>query len=261
MTYDYLYSDLSLIFINRSSVLSHSSISIRWTSFQQRCVDLSHHPALQPQGTTGSVRMVFRFEEGILIKALREGQWLILDEVNLAMSDVLQRIRGLLDPSDINKFILSENDGEEITPHPEFRIFACMNPSIQPSSYAGSSRLIKSTPASGIGKKELPPGIRQCFTEIFVDEVDESPDLQNVISRYLPHSVIMPSQSIAAFYLSARNLSRQHLISDGSGKAPHYSLRVLVRATRFASSVSTRKWRAKSPLVSTLGQEGQKFGS
>jgi midasin len=40
-------------------------------------------------------RLVFR--EGVLIKALKEGHWLILDELNLARSEILESLNRLLD--------------------------------------------------------------------------------------------------------------------------------------------------------------------
>ncbi len=41
--------------------------------------------------------VVFAFVEGALVKALREGGWLLLDEVNLAPPETLERLSGLLD--------------------------------------------------------------------------------------------------------------------------------------------------------------------
>lgn len=230
--------------------VSSSSVALRWVGFQRHCANLSSHPLLQQHrnSTSGSSRMIFRFEEGILVKALREGHWLILDEINLAPSDVLQRMKGLLNPASSEKFVLSENDGEEISPHPNFRLFACMNPPMLTPSSMPSASGSKVRPI-GNGKKELPQGIRQCFTEIFVDEVSQHYDLEQVISRYLPHSVNLPCQSVADFYLAVRSLSNQHIISDGAGKVPHFSLRTLVRATRFATALSTRTFRSKSPIV------------
>ena len=33
----------------------------------------------------------FSFVEGVLVKALKEGHWILLDEINLAGADILQR--------------------------------------------------------------------------------------------------------------------------------------------------------------------------
>lgn len=39
----------------------------------------------------------FSFVEGILVKAIREGKWVLLDEINLASAETLQRLSGLLE--------------------------------------------------------------------------------------------------------------------------------------------------------------------
>lgn len=38
-----------------------------------------------------------RFQEGVLVQAVREGWWIVLDELNLAPSDVLEALNRLLD--------------------------------------------------------------------------------------------------------------------------------------------------------------------
>lgn len=42
---------------------------------------------------------VFSFVEGVLVKAIREGKWVLLDEINLASAETLQRLSGLLEVS------------------------------------------------------------------------------------------------------------------------------------------------------------------
>ena len=37
------------------------------------------------------------FREGALVKAMRQGSWIILDELNLAPTDVLEALNRLLD--------------------------------------------------------------------------------------------------------------------------------------------------------------------
>lgn len=39
----------------------------------------------------------FSFVEGVLVKAVREGKWVLLDEINLASAETLQRLSGLLE--------------------------------------------------------------------------------------------------------------------------------------------------------------------
>ena len=50
----------------------------------------------------------FAFVEGALIEALRCGHWLLLDEINLAPPEVLERIAGLLEGAGTGSITLLE---------------------------------------------------------------------------------------------------------------------------------------------------------
>ena len=66
----------------------------------------------------------FVWEDGLIIKAIREGYWLILDEINCLDADILFCLHGLIDDG----FITLANNSEVVEAHPEFRMFATMNP-------------------------------------------------------------------------------------------------------------------------------------
>lgn len=102
--------------------------------------------------STSDHSFVFNFVEGSLVKAIKNGDWLLLDEINLASSDTLESIADLLnDSSEQRSILLSERgDTEPIKVHPDFRLFGCMNPS------------------TDVGKRDLPVSIRSKFTEIYV---------------------------------------------------------------------------------------------
>uniref|UniRef100_A0AC35TJ71 Midasin n=1 Tax=Rhabditophanes sp. KR3021 TaxID=114890 RepID=A0AC35TJ71_9BILA len=76
-----------------------------------------------------------QFKEGALLEAVRRGEWVILDELNLAPSDVLEALNRLLD--DNRELFVSETN-ETVKAHPNFRLFATQNPV---GSYAGRKRL------------------------------------------------------------------------------------------------------------------------
>lgn len=61
------------------------------------------------------------FHEGVLIEAMKRGDWLILDELNLARSEILESLNRLLDD---NKELFVNETQSYIKPHPNFRIFA-----------------------------------------------------------------------------------------------------------------------------------------
>lgn len=69
------------------------------------------------------------------------GHWVLLDEINLASAETLQCLSNLLE-SNGTVTIYEKADSKPITRHPNFRLMAAMNP------------------ATDVGKKDLPPGIR-----------------------------------------------------------------------------------------------------
>ena len=77
----------------------------------------------------------FYFQEGFLVKAVKEGYWIILDEINLAPSEVLEALNRLLD--DNRELFISETN-TNIKAHPNFKIFAAMNPA---ENYGGRKDL------------------------------------------------------------------------------------------------------------------------
>lgn len=153
----------------------------------------------------------FAFVEGVLVKALREGHWVLLDEINLASSDTLERISTLLEHETSAFSITERGDVEVIRPHPNFRIFGAMNPS------------------TDVGKKDLPPSMRNRFTEIYVDECVCPADLQMVVEHQLKEIAGAPITETVAFYLEARKQAEERL-SDGARHKPRYSLRTLSQA-------------------------------
>jgi len=108
--------------------------------------------------TTGKLT----FQDGILVRALRNGEWIVLDELNLAPTDVLEALNRLLDD---NRELLIPETQEVVRPHPQFRLFATQNP---PGLYAG--------------RKVLSRAFRNRFLELFFDDVPEA-ELEEILSR------------------------------------------------------------------------------
>lgn len=102
------------------------------------------------------------FHDGILVRALRCGDWIVLDELNLAPTDVLEALNRLLD--DNRELIIPETQ-EVVKPHPHFMLFATQNP---PGLYAG--------------RKVLSRAFRNRFLEIHFDDVPQS-ELQTILSE------------------------------------------------------------------------------
>lgn len=68
---------------------------------------------------------------GVLVQAMRKGEWIILDELNLAPSEVLEALNRLLDD---NRQLFITETGITVTAHPRFMLFATQNP---PGLYGG----------------------------------------------------------------------------------------------------------------------------
>lgn len=82
----------------------------------------------------------WRWQDGLVVAALRHGWWLVLDELNLAEPQILERLNSLLERHPT--LVLTEHDNSVFGPggtpvHPDFRVFATMNP----AEYAGRSVL------------------------------------------------------------------------------------------------------------------------
>ena len=63
--------------------------------------------------------------DGALPKAMREGLWLILDEIDFAEPAILAALNSVLEPN--GSLTLKEKSDEIVTPHPNFRLFATGN--------------------------------------------------------------------------------------------------------------------------------------
>ncbi|KAL3008468.1 hypothetical protein AAZX31_07G033800 [Glycine max] len=163
-----------------------------------------------------SSAMMFSFVEGSFVTALKNGDWVLLDEVNLAPPETLQRIIGVLEGEHGVLCLAERGDMDYIHRHPNFRIFACMNP------------------ATDAGKRDLPFSLRSRFTEYFVDDVLDDEDLSLFISQFIS-SGYMDQQlvnKIVRFYKEAKKESEERL-QDGANQKPQYSLRSLYRALEY----------------------------
>ncbi len=79
-----------------------------------------------------------RWIDGVLLDAMRNGYWILLDELNAGLPEVLFILQSVLD--DDKFLVVAEHEGEVVKPHPNFRVFATMNPSLE---YAGTRDLNK----------------------------------------------------------------------------------------------------------------------
>ncbi|MGW8249759.1 MAG: AAA family ATPase [Anaerolineales bacterium] len=75
---------------------------------------------------------------GVLVDAMLAGDWILLDEINACLPEIAFSLHSLLD--DDRMVVLMEYDGRIVRPHPDFRLFASMNPS-EEGRYGGTKTL------------------------------------------------------------------------------------------------------------------------
>ncbi|CAF1389080.1 unnamed protein product, partial [Rotaria sp. Silwood1] len=175
--------------------------------------------------------LIFRFIEGSLVQALRNGDWILLDEINLASSETLQLLSGILESEQGTIWLAERGDKQPIVRHKNFRLFGCMNP------------------ASDVGKRDIPIGIRNRFTELFVDECDERSEYLIIVDKYLNQTNIPKEyiDRIVTFYIDIQTKVKNFLLTSSSTSSNRvsitYSLRTLCRALRY---VAITQWTGKS---------------
>jgi len=109
------------------------------------------------------------FDEGILVKSMKEGNILYLDEINAAEADVLLRLDEALD--DRRQIILKESDGQVIKAKDSWFVIATINP------------------LTHVGTKELPPQLLSRFpVRIRLDYPPEDVEYQ-IIKKHVKNPI------------------------------------------------------------------------
>ena len=199
----------------------YQHIKVKWDSLATQIQIFGKHLK------SGSKGFAFSFVEGSIVKAVRNGDWVLLDEINLASPDTLESLADLLASGDGNtpSLLLTETGvAQRVQAHPNFRIFAAMNP------------------ATDVGKKNLPPSMRSRFTEHFISSPEEDKDsLLQIVQTYMGNLAgkdFQLPQKVANLYLDIRALENEHRLRDGANQRPHFTLRTLTRALTFANDVA-----------------------
>ena len=204
--------------------------------------------------------MAFAFVEGSLVRALREGHWMLLDEVNLAAPETLERVAAVLE--DGGSVSLTERgDADAVPRHPDFRLFAAMNVSALElasgrattvplarvcralSAHANNCTVPYThvpsharQPPTDFGKKDLPPGIRSRFTELYIEPLSSTEDIQLLVLQQLTHVLPHPPVAAIVSFFQAAVQEAERSLLDGANQRPQYSLRSLCRALSYAST-------------------------
>jgi midasin len=119
----------------------------------------------KPTGKPGEYKWV----DGIVVDAMKKGHWMLLDEYNLADPAIAERLNSLLE--DGRELLLSEKGNEIVEAHPNFRIFATMNP----SSYEG--------------RNEVSLAARNRFSEVWDQGIANDDELKTIMCDFLSDEV------------------------------------------------------------------------
>ncbi|KAG8913824.1 hypothetical protein FRC01_004368, partial [Tulasnella sp. 417] len=177
----------------------------------------------------------FVWKDAAFLRALQEGDWVLLDEMNLAPQAVLEGLNAVLDHRGT---VYIPELGRSFTRHPNFRIFAAQNPLHQ-----------------GGGRKGLPKSFLNRFTKVYVRELSPS-DYQLICAHLFPtyptdalnrmitfnarlHEEVMVRRSFgregSPWEFNLRDLLRWLSLMHGSTQPPS--------PTEFISSVYLRRFR------------------
>lgn len=153
------------------------------------------------------------WEDGPVVQAMRRGEVLLLDEINLARPQVIEALNSLFDKGFLT---LDDNRSERVGMHPFTRIFATMNP----SSY--------------LGRKELSDAFKSRCSNMWIPAPSKE-DLEQIIQeRY--QNVLSKSdiEDLVEAHIGVASLSESGQVGLDQGGLV-YSLRNLFRvAERFA---------------------------
>jgi midasin len=140
---------------------------------------------------------------------MKKGQWLLLDEMNLAEPQILERINSLLD--DDRNIVLREHDGEIVVPHPDFRLFATMNP------------------VEYQGRKAMSPAFMNRWRIKWIDEMPRDELLDLLVSRF-PRIDRGTLRKVRDMHYDIRTEGIEGTLGSACGEFYYYTLRDLLRA-------------------------------
>ncbi len=126
------------------------------------------------------------WQDGILLSAIKSGDWLVVDEINVALPEILFVLHSLLD--DDKSVTVPQHDAETIKPHKDFRFFATMNPT---EEYSGT--------------KELNKAFKSRFPVILLVGIPENKIERDVLKAHEP----LLSDEDATKIMSVANFLRQ----------------------------------------------------
>ena len=151
----------------------------------------------------------FRWADGAFLAALKNGDWVLLDELNLAPQPVLEGLNAALDH---RAEVFVPELGETFRCPPTFRVFAAQNP-VQ----------------EGGGRKGLPKSFLNRFTRVHVEPMERS-DLVHITAALYPTVPRLVIERMVHFIGSLADASKEVGGTFARAGAPwEFNLRDLLR--------------------------------
>jgi nitric oxide reductase NorQ protein len=170
------------------------------------------------------------FDEGILVKSMKEGNILYLDEINAAEADVLLRLDEALD--DRRQLILKESGGEIIKAKDSWFVVSTINP------------------LTHVGTKELPPQILSRFpVRVRLDYPPEDIEYQ-IIKRHVKN----PNEADVLQGIKLANVLRQASAVEELYYSP--SIRETIAFAKLIEGGVSAKQAAKTVFGNVYSQWG-----
>lgn len=153
----------------------------------------------------------FAWQDASFLTAMRNGHWVLLDEMNLASQAILEGLNAVLDH---RGSVFIPELGKTFDKHPDFRIFAAQNPVQQ-----------------GGGRKGLPKSFLNRFTKVYIQE-HERTDLQIICGHLYPD---VPSAIVNGIIDFNQRLQRATMVDrvfGYEGSPWEFNLRDIIRCFR-----------------------------
>ena len=82
----------------------------------------SEYPSTASGGDEDENDIQFSWCDGVLLQAIKEGHWFLIDEMNLAQQSILEGLNAILDH---RRTVYIPELNQEFVCHPNFFVFAC----------------------------------------------------------------------------------------------------------------------------------------
>lgn len=116
--------------IGKSETVERMCALLNWDCYYANCNDFEVDALIGGKTVREDTKSGFGWKDGIVLQAIKNGGVLFLDEYNFIRGETRGRLHEVLDAVLRGKkeIVLTENDGEVVPVHPDFRLVAAQNP-------------------------------------------------------------------------------------------------------------------------------------